>query len=99
MSIDPTMLGLMFLAGLLLGAGFYLGLWATVRRLPTARHPALLTLGSLVLRLGLLLAALYWLTALQPERMAAAVAGVILARLLLQRRLGPAREQKREHTA
>lgn len=92
MNIDFPMLGLMLLTGLLLGAVYYLGLWATVRRLPHARHPALLTLGSLILRLGLLLAALYGVTAMQPERLATALAGIILARLVLQRRLGPQKE-------
>ena len=33
-------------AGLILGSLFYGGLWLTVRRLPTSRHPALLALVS-----------------------------------------------------
>jgi F1F0 ATPase subunit 2 len=46
---------LRFIFGILLGIFFYGGLWMTVRRLPTTRHPALLTLGSLLLRMGVTL--------------------------------------------
>ena len=37
-------------AGVGLGFFFYGGLWATVRQLPLARHPAWLTFGSFWLR-------------------------------------------------
>lgn len=39
-----------FAMGIALGLFFFLGLWWTVQRLPDSCHPALLTLGSLGLR-------------------------------------------------
>lgn len=93
MSSDLPTLALMLVLGFLLGLAFFLGLWATLRHLPRARHPALLTLASLLVRLALLLAALALLTGMQADRLLAALAGIILARLLLHRRIGVARGQ------
>lgn len=44
------------LLGLALGIFFYAGLWFTVKRLPGARHPALLALGSFWTRMLIVLA-------------------------------------------
>jgi len=48
---------LRFAAGAVLGCIFYFGLWLTVRRLTTARHPAAFAMGSLAVRLAITLAA------------------------------------------
>ncbi len=47
---------LRLLAGTALGLFFYAGLWLTVRSLPQARHPVLLTLGSFWIRTLVVLA-------------------------------------------
>ena len=76
-------------AGLGLGGAYFGGLWWTVRRLPRARRPALLTLASLVVRLALLLGGLYAVTGGDWRALAAALLGFVLARAVLVRRLGP----------
>lgn len=75
-----------FGCGLLLGSAFLWALWITVNRLPDSRHPALLMLTSLVLRLGLTLAAFYILTLYGGAgALLTAAAGFTLPRLLAAR--------------
>lgn len=74
-------------AGMSLGVLFYGGLWLTVRWLPGSRRPALLMMTSLVLRAMLVLAGLYLLGAGEGLRLMAALAGVMLSRWILVRRL------------
>ncbi|MCF8043294.1 MAG: hypothetical protein K9K36_13965 [Desulfarculaceae bacterium] len=90
--LQPVYLALAFAAGLAVGWFFFYGLWWTVRRLPTSRHPALLTLGSLGLRMGVSLGVLFVVMAGDWRRLAAAVVGVVVMRLILVRRLRPAAE-------
>lgn len=45
----------LFLVGAVLGLIFYGGLWLTVDRLPTARHPVWLTLSSFWVRAGVVI--------------------------------------------
>ncbi|MFE8072540.1 ATP synthase subunit I [Marinobacteraceae bacterium S3BR75-40.1] len=81
------------LAGLGLGLFFYGGLWWTVRRTVEAARPAVLVLGSFVVRAGGVLAGFYWLGGDQWQRLVALLAGFVVARLvvtLLTRRAGTA---------
>lgn len=88
---DPlTLLGAA-VVGLAVGLFFFGGLWLTVRALPTARHPALLALGSYLGRVGVSLLAFYWVMGGRWERLATALLGLIAMRLLLIRRWGPER--------
>ena len=48
------------LAGLLLGAMFFGGLWWTVRRGLASERPALWFIASLLLRMGVAMAGFYW---------------------------------------
>ncbi|MEJ2717993.1 MAG: ATP synthase subunit I [Deltaproteobacteria bacterium] len=52
------------LQALALGLGcsalYFLGLWYTVHRIPSARRPTFLVLSSFFVRIGLLLPAIYW---------------------------------------
>lgn len=84
-----TGLILPWLVGLAVGWFFFAGLYWTVRRLATTRHPAALSLGSLLLRLGISLAALYGVMAGDWRRLAAALAGIIIMRIVLVRRWRP----------
>ncbi|MBD3323435.1 ATP synthase subunit I [candidate division KSB3 bacterium] len=52
-------LGAMFLVGAGLGGLYFGGLWWTVSKIPEARRPMLLTLGSLVVRLALVVLLFY----------------------------------------
>jgi F1F0 ATPase subunit 2 len=94
MSLEITALSgalaLSLAAGLALGAMYFGGLWWTVRRLPAARRPALFTLGSYLGRNALAAAGLWLVMAGDWRRLAAALAGMLLVRLVLVRRLGPA---------
>lgn len=87
--MNPVYLLLSFLAGILGGGLYFGGLWYTVRQLPASRHPTLLLLGSFVLRLALLLGAIYLLASAHWSYLFSAMAGVLLARTLLIRRWGP----------
>ncbi len=74
-------------AGVIAGLVFFIGLWVTLQRLPTARSPAPLLLGSLVLRFGLVLTVLYSAAKVGGwQAVLAATAGFTLARLLTMSR-------------
>lgn len=72
-------------AGAVIGALHLGGLWATVRRLPTARHKVLLTLGSFLVRIVLvgLGFALLLVGDRDPVRLLAALAGFLAVRTVL----------------
>ena len=69
--------------GILLGIFFYAGLWLTVRRLATTRHPFALILGSLILRMSVALAGFLVVLSGRWQNAAAALVGFTGARLLL----------------
>lgn len=75
--------------GLTVGLVYFWGLWYTLQRLPYSRHPALLMLGSYLLRLGVVLGGLYLVMDGEIVRLGVALLGVLLARMLLVRRLRP----------
>jgi F1F0 ATPase subunit 2 len=70
------------------GAFFVGGLRLTLDRLSTARHPALLMLGSFVARLAVTVAALYLLSSQRVHNLVVAVAAFAVAHLYLTWRLG-----------
>ncbi len=74
--------------GLLLGALYFGGLWWTVRRLPTARHPAALIAGSFLLRAAVAAAGIVVIAGGEPIPLLCAVAGFITARTIAIRRVG-----------
>jgi F1F0 ATPase subunit 2 len=82
----PYML-MAFLAGMGAGVFYFGGLWWTVRRLPSVRQPALLTLGSFFVRTGLSLAAFYFASGGHWERILASLLGFMIMRGFLVRRM------------
>ena len=76
-----------FFVGMGAGVFYFGGLWWTVRRLPSARQPALLTLGSFFVRTGLSLAAFYFASGGQWQRILASLLGFIIVRVFLVRRI------------
>ena len=86
---DTLPLLLSLLAGVGLGLFYFGGLWLTTQRLHTARHPALLALGSFWARTGITLAALYLVMDGRWERLALSMAGFVVARLVLVERWKP----------
>ncbi len=81
-------LAMAFAAGAALGTGFFLGLWATLRRLPATRHPMLLVSASLALRMAVLVLCAWPVArAGRWDLLLAAGAGLALARWGIARRL------------
>ncbi len=76
-----------FFVGMGAGVFYFGGLWWTVRRLPSARHPALLTLGSFLVRTGVSLVAFYFASGGHWQRILASLLGFIIVRVFLVRRI------------
>jgi len=71
--------------GLLLGAIFFGGLWWTVRNGVSSKQPALLFLGSLLLRTGIALAGFYFIGRGHWERLLVCLLGFVMARVFVTR--------------
>lgn len=80
-------LGLAFalVAGALLGAIFFGGLWWTVRKAVSSRQPTLWFLGSMLLRTGIVLSGFYFVSGGDWKRLLASLLGFIIARLVVTR--------------
>jgi F1F0 ATPase subunit 2 len=74
--------GMMIVVGMVLGAIFFGGLWATVRRLPTSKRPGLLTVSSLVLRSAIVCWGVWYFSNGDAGAMVACLAGFVAVRLL-----------------
>jgi len=85
--ISVPYLLLAFFVGMGAGLFYFGGLWWTVRRLPAARQPALLTFGSFLVRTGLSLVAFYFASGGHWQRILASLLGFIIVRVLLVRRI------------
>jgi F1F0 ATPase subunit 2 len=83
-------LGGAMLAGVVLGAVFFAGLWWTVRRGLSSKHPAALFLGSLLLRTLLVVAGLFFVSRGDWRNLVAGLAGFLLARIAITRMIKPA---------
>ena len=70
-------------AGLLLGAVFFGGLWWTVRRGVASTRPVSWFAGSLLLRMGIALAGLYVVGHGQWQRLLSCLLGFIVARFVV----------------
>ena len=81
---------LALLAGALLGAFFFGGLWWTVQKGVVSDRPALWFLGSLLLRTGVVLAGFYFVSQGHWSRLLACLLGFLIARVLVVKRLARA---------
>jgi len=79
------MLALAWVVGLVLGAGFFGGLWYTVRRGISSKWSALWFLGSKLLRMGIVLVGFYFVGRGDWKRMVACLAGFVVARFIVLR--------------
>ena len=84
---DIPVLAAALLAGALLGAFFFGGLWWTVQKGVTSETPALWFLGSLLLRTGVVLAGIYFVAQAHWSRLVACLLGFMIARVVVVRRL------------
>lgn len=98
-------LALALMAGALLGAMFFGGLWWTVRKGISSPRPATWFLGSLLLRTGIILAGFYFISGGQADRLLACLLGFVIARFLVTWLTGPpvghpsSREKEAGHAA
>lgn len=77
-----------FALGMALGALYFAGLWHTLNRLPEAGAPLRLLLMSFLIRASAAVAGLGLAMDGRPDRLMAALAGFIVMREILVRRLG-----------
>jgi len=88
--ITVALLSVAFVAGLVLGAFYFIALWRTVKRLPDTPSPLRLMLGSFFVRMAVLLPGFYFvMSGGHWERIIMALIGFILMRKLLTRHFGP----------
>jgi F1F0 ATPase subunit 2 len=71
------------LAGCVLGAIFFGGLWWTVRKGMSSSQPAFLFLGSMILRTGMVLCGFYFVANQHMDRLIACLFGFIAARIIV----------------
>ena len=91
-------LALALVAGLLLGAIFFGGLWWTVRNGVSSKNPALWFLGSMLLRMGIVLAGFYIVGRGDWRRLVSCLLGFIIARFIVMRLTRPPVEQQNSAT-
>jgi len=82
-------LALTLMTGLLLGAIFFGGLWWTVRLGIASGRPALLFLGSLLLRTVVVVAGFYFVGYGHWQRLLACLFGFVIARFIVTWVAGP----------
>lgn len=87
-SIEYITLILPLVSGILMGYGYFYGLWWTVQRLAVSSHPHRLMLGSFFLRLLLVMVGFYLLLQWGWQVIAIALVGFIAVRMVVIRRWG-----------
>jgi F1F0 ATPase subunit 2 len=90
---DALALVLAAIAGLLLGAIFFGGLYLTVRKGVSSGSPALWFFGSLVVRMGIAMAGFYFISDGSWQRLVACLLGFVVARLAVTWLTRPAAQQ------
>jgi F1F0 ATPase subunit 2 len=88
--IDRFGLALALVAGILLGAIFFGGLWWTVRKGVTAKHPALWFFASMLLRTSIVVLGFYFVMGDDWMKLLAGLFGFIVARMIVMRLTGAA---------
>jgi len=91
---DLFSLALAGIAGLLLGAIFFGGLWWTVKTGVSAQYPALLFFASALGRMGVALAGFYFVSGGHWQRLVACLLGFIAARLAVSWLTRPSAENQ-----
>lgn len=82
---EPSALALALIAGALLGAIFFGGLWWTIRGAVSSRRPASWFFVSLLLRTGVAVSGFYLASRGDWRRLLACLVGFLIARVLAMR--------------
>lgn len=88
LEIQAAPVALAAAGGSLIGLLYFGTLWWTVRRLPSARHPAMLVAGSFLIRGAAAAGGLVFVSGGQLLPLVAAVAGFLAGRTILIRAVG-----------
>ena len=91
---EPLSLASALVTGVLLGAIFFGGLWWTVRQGISSRQPALWFVGSLLLRMSIVLAGFYIVSDRHWERLLLCLLGFVTARLVVTWLTRPSEENQ-----
>jgi F1F0 ATPase subunit 2 len=86
---ETLTLALALMAGVLLGAMFFGGLWWTVQKGVSSKQPAIWFFGSLLLRMSIVLAGFYFVSGGHWERLLMCLLGCVIARFIVTRLTGP----------
>ncbi len=73
------------MAGIVLGTFFFGGLWWTVRKLVTAKHVALLFVGSMLLRTSIVVLGFYFILGDDWHKLITGLLGFVIARIIVTR--------------
>ena len=82
---ESLILAFALVIGLLLGTIFFGGLWWTVRKGISSKSPALWFLGSMLLRMGIVLGGFYFIGRGDWQRIVVCLLGFIIARIIVMR--------------
>lgn len=85
-----------FLIGISLGLVFFGGLYWTVQKLSDVKHPSLLMSASLLFRMAVLLAVLYYVSKGGYQGVLFAMAGMLLVRIVMTFRVKRPNEKPRK---
>jgi F1F0 ATPase subunit 2 len=80
---ETATLVLVWMAGGALGAIFFGGLWWTVSKGVSSPHPALWFLGSILVRMGIVLTGFYYVGHGDLQRLLACLLGFVMARIVV----------------
>lgn len=83
-----------FVSGTLLGLMFFAGLWWTVRKAVSVKHPAFWVFTSLILRMTIALAGFYFVSGGHWGRLLVCLLGFFIARLIVTRMTRPPSERR-----
>ena len=94
---EITFIILAAFSGLLLGLFFFGGLWWTIKKSITSKHPALLMLSSLIIRIGVVLIGFYYLSQGSWKRILGCLVGFIIAKFIVTRLTRPESEKRKNN--
>lgn len=91
---EITFMILSLFCGFVLGLFFFVGLWWTIKKSMVSRHPALVLLSSLIIRICVVLIGFYYISQGNWKRILSCLAGFIIAKFIVTRLTKSAAEKK-----
>lgn len=76
-----------FAAGVLIGLFYFHGLWVTIRTMPKTKRPAAVLMMSFFIRTALVVCSFFLMAAGRWDRLLPAIAGFILSRMIITRKV------------